>query len=521
MGSEARPFRPRAGPISVSLFLAGVLAGLGAAIHALRVTFVRARHLEPLIGVEPRWIRAALAIGMAALLIAGWRRLRRDREASPWPALRLLFEVLVLGSICYAAIQRPFNKDTFDVALGLAAGFWGLALAAAPAVRRLPFRGSMIAAEIALFNACLFVVLAESGLRLVAGRSSSPLFEHNLDRPSTVIRKKKEDRPAGSSRFGLPLNSGSHFDTEFVPGSPGAVAMIGDSFSYGTVPHHFHFSTVCERPLMAEVYNLGFPGIGPPEYLHLIETEARPLAPAVIAVNLFVGNDVGDAKVRGFRHPELRAWFDLDNLLAYQLPRRLWRVRQERRARRGEEPIGALAGEEAERRLETVDAMLETYPWLADPALEEPTLLPETYFQVERTRAEKICDPARTDYSALFSYVLDMQRAAGETPFVVQIIPDEFQVDDDLWRRIRRASAKTGLVRDQPQEILGRWLEREGIPYLDLLPELRRRCAVSRRATKRCYHLRDTHFNRRGNMVAGQAMAGFLARYSPSSGEAR
>jgi hypothetical protein len=506
--------------LSLILFLAGVLAGLAAAIHALRSTFVREKHLAAVVAVEPLWIRAALVAGIAALLLAAWLRLRKARDESQWAALRLLFEVLVAGAIAYAAFSRPFNKTTFDVGLGLAPGVWGLALAAASAVRAGRIRRAFGAAEVVVFNLCLFVLLAEAGLRLAASWSSSPLLEQALDRPSMVIRKKREDWRPGRLRFGFPLNAGSYYDTELRPGPPGrTVAMIGDSFSYGILPHHMHFTTVCERKLKAEVYNFGFPGIGPAEYLHLLETEVGPLAPAVIAVNLFVGNDVGDAKVRGLRNPKMRAWFDLDNLLVCQLPFRLWRLGNERRHRGGNEPVGELAGEAAERRLESVEEMIEAYPWLGDPALEEGTLLAKTHFEVERKRALWVCDPARKDFSALFSFLLDMRAAAGDTPFVVQILPDEFQLDDDLWRRIERSAAKRGLVRDQPQEVLGAWLGREEIPYLDLLGELRNRCATASGGQRHCYHLRDTHFNRRGNLVAGEAMAAFLRRHLPRSAE--
>lgn len=513
MGSESRL---RAGRISAGFFLVCVVAGLAASIQALRVTFVRGKHLAAL-AVAPGWLRAALALGIAALVAAAWRRLRTAGGEDPWAPLRLLFEVLVLGSISYLAVL-PFSKDTFDVCLGLAAGLWG---AVCTAAGRRPFRRSLRALEVAVFNLCLFGVLAESGLRLVAAWSSSPLLEQTFDRPSTVIRKKREERSPGRLRFGFPLNSGSYYDTEFLPVPSGrTVAMIGDSFSYGVVPHRLHFSTICERKLRAEVYNFGFPGIGPAEYLYLLETEVAPLSPAVIAVNIFVGNDIGDAKVKGFRYPRLRAWFDLDNLLVYQVPLRLWRIREEQRARGGDTPVGGVAGEDAERRLETVEEMIAAYPWLADPALEQRTLAPQTYFRIEKHRAESVCDPSHTDFSALFSFVRDMRLQAGETPFVVQIIPDEFQVDDRLWRRITHASRRD-LVRDQPQEILVDWLDREGIPHLDLLAELRQRCAASSLGKRHCYHLSDTHFNRRGNWVAGQAMAEFLVRYLPQSERSR
>ena len=54
--------------------------------------------------------------------------------------------------------------------------------------------------------------------------------------------------------------------------------------------------------------------------------------------------------------------------------------------------------------------------------------------------------------------------------------------------------------------MIGDWLSRQGIPTVDLLPPL---LAVEPLADGRrhLFHLRDTHFNARGNDVAGKALA--------------
>jgi hypothetical protein len=91
----------------------------------------------------------------------------------------------------------------------------------------------------------------------------------------------------------------------------------------------------------------------------------------------------------------------------------------------------------------------------------------------------------------------------------VILIPDEFQVEEDVWEAARVAWPGIELERDRPQRLLVPGLASRGIPCLDLLPALR---AVEPLADGRrhVYHLRDTHFNARGNRIAGEELAAFL-----------
>ena len=92
-------------------------------------------------------------------------------------------------------------------------------------------------------------------------------------------------------------------------------------------------------------------------------------------------------------------------------------------------------------------------------------------------------------------------------PGLCQCVLADSQVEDGLWERIQAADGAR-LERDRPQHLLGAWLQENGIPFLDLLDDLR---AVSpdEEGRRHLYHLRDTHFNARGNLVAGQALARF------------
>ena len=100
---------------------------------------------------------------------------------------------------------------------------------------------------------------------------------------------------------------------------------------------------------------------------------------------------------------------------------------------------------------------------------------------------------------------------AGEIPLAVVIIPDEFQVEDWLWSTMKDGwQVGDNLDRDQPQRILTNFLGSAGVPTLDLLPIFRNHPEMED-GKRHLYHLFDTHLNARGNEVAGQALAEFLA----------
>ena len=95
------------------------------------------------------------------------------------------------------------------------------------------------------------------------------------------------------------------------------------------------------------------------------------------------------------------------------------------------------------------------------------------------------------------------------------IIPDEFQVNDELFEVLmKRVDDPGSYDREYPQMRIRGFARERSIQVLDLLDAQR-----GGQGAKRVYHLRDTHWNARGNRIAGEALAQFLLR-SLSSGEA-
>lgn len=492
---------------SAALLAAAVLAATGA---ALRAGWVARATLGPRLGAGYlALIVAVLALGtVAALVVLGTRgSRRRPRGAAVW---RLALVVATLGAAVYLSAFQPFRRVTFDLALGVTAALLGVLLAFGGALAaRLPAR-LVAALDVALFNLCALALGLELTLRATALLGISPLLAQVDNRVEAVVARRH--LVPGTLRFGFPVNAHGHYDDPFpAAGEAGPrVVSIGDSFSAGVVPHHFHFTTVAERLLGVPVLNLGFAAAGPYEYRYLLRHEVPALGPDLVVVNLFIGNDLRDVTKRGTRDRRLRLWFHRDNLLLVQVPRRLARLARERRGTAARRDVGGVQGAAEARRIDGRAALLEAFPWLADPGREVATYLEESYLRVETERAVQALDAPPWQYRRLYRLLGSMRRAAGGVPLAVVLIPDEMQVEDPLWAAVSARLAAPIEERDRPQRLLRQWLDAQGIPCLDLLPVLRRE-PTDADGRRRLYHRRDSHWNARGNAVAGTALARFLA----------
>jgi hypothetical protein len=123
---------------------------------------------------------------------------------------------------------------------------------------------------------------------------------------------------------------------------------------------------------------------------------------------------------------------------------------------------------------------------------------------IERDRARQICTPG-ADVLRCGDRLLEIAAAARGLPVVFVLIPDEFQVEDGLWQQVGAAS----LDRDQAQRELVAWCAENGLRCIDLLPSLRAAVPWTD-GNRHVYYARNTHWNRRGNEVAGAAIARYL-----------
>lgn len=460
------------------------------------------------------WLSLVIAGATAALLVGlGLRSLlyllRGEEDVRGGLRLRV-FAYLAMGCIVLtvfvfsspAAINGPFRLQ-FPVMFQLLTTFvlTGYGLWTIRVIRRKPRLPGRFCSAVGVLcmNVVVALVMAELLLRLVATFVPIPILV--TDESSSKIRRNAERLLPGTLRFGFPVNLDGHYDTEFLPASERTrltVASIGDSFAYGTVPHAYHFTTIIEREKPEiEVYNLGFPGIGPIDYLYLLEGTALPLDPDLVLIQIFPSNDFQD----GAPSSDPPGWYDAD----YYLVGILWNRWQILRRAEQSDSTAAVDGVSQE-----IPSLEERYPFLLDPMLETPAMSEELFRAIEIARARQI-GSRNLMFQTLFYRALEniiAAAAAHDVPLAFVMIPDEFQVEDALWEQLLGMS-EVPLDRNLVLRDTLAWLKARHIPVLDLLPTLR---AVEplEDGDRHLYLLRDTHFNARGNAVAGIAMAAFI-----------
>lgn len=452
------------------------------------------------------WLAAA-ALSSALLLAELARALRRRRPedgAEPEPRGRLAFAAVVLALVAHLVWLGRSEPLYLHLSAAAVAGLYPALLVAWRAAGRAGATRARRVGELVLLQLCLTLVLGELGLRALALVRPTQLLSPTW-RGAEGLLAGNRGIP-GELRYGFPNNSRGHYDEEFpAPGAGTLVATIGDSFSQSLVPHHHHYTTVCERALPGvTVANLGAPAIGPPEYLLLMD-EALALSPDLVVVALFLGNDVGFDGRDSRPIPWWRTPFDRDHVVLANLPVRLVRIWREARALEAVPRAPAV-----EDRLEP-EELEQHMPWLADWRLETPAMSVEAFRAVELARAAEICGSDEAFFEPLFAALERIVRRAGRTPVAFLLIPDELQVEDELWEDVVAGLPDRSLERARAQRFVGAWLARRSLPYEDLLPRLLELPELED-GKRHAYLPRNTHFNVLGNRVAGEGLADLVAR---------
>jgi hypothetical protein len=205
--------------------------------------------------------------------------------------------------------------------------------------------------------------------------------------------------------------------------------------------------------------------------------EGLAFKPDLVLVGFFIGNDFETPRPRLYEYSYVAT-----------LANALWRVM------RSKTPAVAEAG--------TAATYNDT----------EPSLSRDRFLEIEVDRAwvyEKDASrltAAIRDVTADLRQMRDVAKRSG-ADFAVVIIPDEAQINMSLQAEVARASGHSPDDLDfaQPNRLIARALDAEGIKTLDLLPTFQ---GAGQKAV--LYKPQDTHWNLAGNQLAARTIAIFL-----------
>jgi SGNH hydrolase-like domain, acetyltransferase AlgX len=332
-------------------------------------------------------------------------------------------------------------------------------------------------------------VVAVSIVSLFAAEIALRIY--NRFNPSFVFYSNSYDRFRGkpfADDWNFKLNSLGFKDKEFSAKKVAVYRIlgIGDSFSFGVVPYENNYLTLVESQLQKEhpkleVFNMGIPNTGPKEYLSLLVAEGLAFKPEMVLLSFFVGNDFSESK--------RREWYEYSyvaSLLHY--------IFTLRPSYEGTSPHGS-----------------------GNYCDDCPTFSHDRYLEIEASRSSIYLKGNRrfsTSLDRAMFYLSQIQTICKQQSidFIVVIIPDELQVNQDLQREVRDKfypnidAQKWDIT--FPNRSLADRLDKLGINNLDLYEHF-----AQNASSRRLYRPRDSHWNIEGNRLAADLITRHIQDY--------
>ena len=320
-------------------------------------------------------------------------------------------------------------------------------------------------------------------------------------------------------------------DEEFAVPKPAGrfrIMAVGDSFTYGLVPYPYAVMTLVRSALRRacpgkdlDLLNFGIAGTGVREYRILLTLGLATYDPDLVLVNFFAGNRGADAYRRSRHRPRLEElphysylWTLATSVVRLRLGLAVGGAALQPG---GAAPPGAVARGGA-----IVDPAVPFRP--DDPAFVGPFFtetaftaiqageLRRLYVPPQRERLEGAWRPVLAELDAIHGLLTEKGRR-----LVLVLYPSELQVDpamrETLIATLRKQPQYAAL---SPQDIdprlpntqLTAYCQSRGITCFDLTPAF---IAARQRSDEPLYKKRDGHWTIRGNRVAAEAEAAYLA----------
>jgi hypothetical protein len=338
-------------------------------------------------------------------------------------------------------------------------------------MKRLAFSVSSI-----LIGAILAFLLGEVFLRIY--QHADPVFVFP-DRSYNRFRGKPF-----ADDYNFKLNSKGFKDVEYEQvKKPGAFRIIGigDSFTFGVVPYQYNFLTQLEDRLQGrgwpvEIINMGIPGLSPRDYLAVFVHEGLSLAPDMLLLCLFVGNDFDEDK----GPPAFQSY--VVSLIRYHI---------------------SLVQRWKGNVFHPASAYHDDQQHFSEAA----------YLDIEKQRSQ-IFRRNNKVFARSFANSLEYLRQIHglcrehKINLGVVIIPDELQVNPQLQKEVMQG-VQDATPEDWdfrlPNRMLTAELQQLGIRFVDLLEPFERKSQKMR-----LYKPLDSHWNIEGNTTAADVLAEFV-----------
>ena len=509
-------FSPR---IWTAFLMVIVICGLGRGVWDVVTHIKDYINCELSLEVLLLWLSSGQVVLGGIFVVILFRKLWKERfrilfSVNTWLPVRLLV-YFVLLAVLITSVANGFEifeneqmpiRYFFRGILFLVLDLWAILVLTCTTLSERFKNGKLRVLDIALVNIVIVLVLSEALISVFAEHTTSPLF---WDESATESSIKKYRQKPYKRYFNFYLNSLGYHDQEFFKREENdfIIALIADSFGYGVVPYDYNYATVAERNLRKQlegksfrrvaVHNFSIPCTGPSEYAYLLETEVMDYDPSMVVLCIFIGNDIQGLWLPKRRYYCFQTWW------LYIFPKRILTIHEESRRKDvlREGFVATAAPKKKSRAREVPD-------YIHDYTKESPTFSKEKFMEIENARIAfcRTDDPRiRKKFDSLFNALRFFKHRLGGK-LMILLIPDELQVNDKLYQQIMEYQTHIyHYVRDYPQKKIVGFCEKNGIRVLDLLPRLK-----SEEKNGRTYHLRDTHWNSRGNRFAGEEIAKYI-----------
>ena len=273
-----------------------------------------------------------------------------------------------------------------------------------------------------------------------------------------------------------------------------------------------------------EVINVGYPGTHTGEQLAMLKKFGLQYNPNLVVLGFFVGNDFQDANPKRKRIIVNDIYIDIDKkdeLIIFGYPiigksRLLMFLQQKyqvyQKLQKGKQDSVKLLSSSLAPSLNLGSNLI------IDREKSPGILSNKAFLRVEKSRL-KFCNikdliDGKWDdnINYIFHSILEMQKLlkSRNIEFIVAIYPDEYQVNEKLLNEI--FAEYDNLQRESynltcQQEILSKFLEVNGIPYIDMLDRFK-----IEQNTRHLYLLREPHWNSAGNLLAANILFNHLVK---------